>query len=411
MDPPPGAFLGGRRLNKPVARPELVHFVATWGAPGGGIERYVETVVAGLAGVLPQRVVAHNSGSTAALGAIAWPFLSPGAEVSALPGELPRSVALFHFVPSRQALGAIVARGWPVAVFCHDHLWWCPSGSRYYATRSAICGIRAGAVRCGVRYHAMGCGSVRPGEIARGFRRASEGRHAISIAAVVLCASRFMADLAVHHGAPGHRVKVLPLPVTVPGTAPWLDPPPGPPVVLCASRLTRLKGIAELLAAFGRMRTEARLVIANDGNDRERLNRLISSHPRRGAIELRGFVRPDALPSLFRDASVVVVPSLWPEPFGLVGIEALAFGRPVVASGTGGMDEWAAEALGVQVAAPRDSAAFAAALDRAVGEPQWMQRARTAGSAFVLSRHSLAEHRRALVEALSPLLEQAGSPP
>ena len=53
------------------------------------------------------------------------------------------------------------------------------------------------------------------------------------------------------------------------------------------------------------------------------------------------------------------MPSLWPEPFGLVGIEALAAGRPVVASATGGIGDWLEDGVGGLMVPPGDPGALA----------------------------------------------------
>jgi glycosyltransferase involved in cell wall biosynthesis len=70
------------------------------------------------------------------------------------------------------------------------------------------------------------------------------------------------------------------------------------------------------------------------------------------------------------DASTLVaVPSLWPEPFGLMGIEAQARGRPVVAYDVGGISEWMGDA-GILV--PReDEPALAAAMETVSDSARW----------------------------------------
>ncbi|HWO89068.1 MAG TPA: glycosyltransferase [Gemmatimonadales bacterium] len=205
-----------------------------------------------------------------------------------------------------------------------------------------------------------------------------------------------MAELAVRHGASSSKVRLVPLPVPSVPTVPVVH---SVPTVLCLSRVTRLKGIAELLAAFSLLSRDARLLIANDGNDVARIRALVRAHPRRGRIELLGAVPTERVSQLLAEADVVALPSLWPEPFGLVGIEALAAGKPVVASGTGGMNEWARPELGVIVAVPNDARSFAAALERALAEPQWVDRARTVGRDHVSRHHSLPAHDAALVAA------------
>jgi glycosyltransferase involved in cell wall biosynthesis len=393
-----------------------VHFVQT-GVPTGGVERYVAALLGGDTPGMEHFVVTHAAGPCPIAGrwpSASWPWLS--AEVPPLPlatrAEAEDDVALFHGLPSREAWRRISGRGMASAVFCHDHEWWCPSAARYYARTSRICTITASTTSCALRYHALGCGSLRPTRTVEGFRRAAWGRSLLGTADAVFVASAFMLAEAVRHGAPAARSHLVPLPVawhsdpsdadcTSAGTTDPDSDRRSPPIVLCASRLTPLKGIDELLRAFAAMRVPAKLVLAGAGNAAARLRRLTETHPARDRIIFAGHLDTDALRAAFARAAVVAVPSLWPEPFGLVGIEALAAGRPVVASGTGGMADWALKRLGVQTARPGDPAAFAAALDRSLSEPVWAERARRVGAPWVAERHGMAAHVRAMASALA----------
>jgi len=391
----------------------LVHFVQT-GVPTGGVERYVAALLGGDTPGIEHAVVTLAAGPCPIAGR--WPSATwPWSSSRVPPPPLVRGersepeIALFHGLPSAGAWHQVEERGMATAVFCHGHDWWCPSGARYHTRRGRICTITATTASCGLRYHVLGCGSLRPARVIEGFRRAAWGRSLLASADAVLVASAFMLADALRHGAPAARSHLVPLP------GPWGDgssagaADPGfdrgtLPVVLCASRLTPLKGIEELLRAFAAMRVPAQLVLAGAGNAEARLRRLAEAHPARDRIVFAGHLEADALRAAFARAAIVVVPSLWPEPFGLVGIEALAAGKPVVASGTGGMGDWAMEGLGVLTARPDDPAALAAALDRALSEPGWAERARLAGAPWVAERHGMAAHVAALASALGPLL-------
>jgi len=390
----------------------VLHFVRT-GVPTGGVERYIAALLGGDTSGMEHAVITHAEGPCPIAGrwpSVAWPWLS--ARMPPLPivrdGDAENAITLFHGLPSPEAWRRIGERGMAAAVFCHDHEWWCPSAARYHARTGRICTITATTSSCGLRYHALSCGSLRPARIVEGFRRAASGRSLLASADAVLVASAFMLAEAVRHGAPAARSHLVPLP------APWGDSVSadgaGPerdrttmPVVLCASRLTPLKGIEELLRAFAAMRVRAQLVLAGAGNAEARLRRLAEVHPARERIVFAGLLDADALRAAFAQAAVVAVPSLWPEPFGLVGIEALAAGRPVVASGAGGMADWAMERLGVLTARPDDPAALATALDRSLSEPTWAERARLVGAPWVAERHGMPAHVRALASALAPL--------
>jgi glycosyltransferase involved in cell wall biosynthesis len=57
-------------------------------------------------------------------------------------------------------------------------------------------------------------------------------------------------------------------------------------------------------------------------------------------VSFVGHKSREELFSLYTEATLVCVPSIWPEPFGKVGIEAMSVGRPVIASDVGGIGEW-----------------------------------------------------------------------
>ena len=77
-------------------------------------------------------------------------------------------------------------------------------------------------------------------------------------------------------------------------------------------------------------------------------------------------------------AVLVAVPSLWPEPFGLVGLDAAALGRPAIAFDVGGIGEWLTDGVNGKLVEP---AAGEEGLARRIGGPAWQRRrARADGS-------------------------------
>jgi glycosyltransferase involved in cell wall biosynthesis len=116
-------------------------------------------------------------------------------------------------------------------------------------------------------------------------------------------------------------------------------------------------------------------------------------------IRFAGWIGPERLARELAEASVVVLPSVWPEPFGLVGIEALASGRPVVASLTGGIVDWLQDGvtgLGVQ---PGDPRALADALNELLADPARQSAMGAAGREMVAARFSAEQHLRGLLRA------------
>lgn len=133
---------------------------------------------------------------------------------------------------------------------------------------------------------------------------------------------------------------------------PTLEPTPlspdlfSSPHLLYVGRLVREKGVDLLLDAFAQALKKfprARLTLVGDGFERERLERQAVELGVRRAVEFLGWVSPENTPALINASTLVVVPSRWREPFGLVALEAMQMARPVVASRVGGLAEVVAD--------------------------------------------------------------------
>lgn len=139
--------------------------------------------------------------------------------------------------------------------------------------------------------------------------------------------------------------------------------------VLAVSRLHpdhAYKGIDVTLQALAAVPAaqRPRYVVAGDGPDRERLETIASEL---GIdVSFTGKVSDEVLAGLYRDASAFVLPSTG-EGFGLVYLEAMAFGLPCVAAKAGGATEVVADEVTGITIAPRDVAGLASAITRVTG--------------------------------------------
>ena len=166
-------------------------------------------------------------------------------------------------------------------------------------------------------------------------------------ARLVLAASHALADAARELGA--HEVRVVPSGVSIPTS---VGAPEEPPHLLYVGRLSAEKGVLDLVEAARGLP----LRVVGDGPLRARVP---------GAA---GFVPPGELGPWYERAAVVVAPSRR-EGYGVVVREAMAWGRPVVASAVGGLlDAVEDEVTGLRVA-PGDVPALRAALERLLAEP------------------------------------------
>jgi glycosyltransferase involved in cell wall biosynthesis len=167
--------------------------------------------------------------------------------------------------------------------------------------------------------------------------------------------------------------------------------------VVFAGRLVRPKGVDVLLRAARTV--EAEFVICGSGRRLEALRRLAARLGVEARVSFTGWLAAEQLAAELAEASVVAIPSLWPEPFGLVGIEALSAGRPVVASATGGVEDWLEHGRTGLCVPPGDVQALADALAELLGDPERQQQMGAAGRTAVGERFTESRHVEALLDA------------
>lgn len=134
--------------------------------------------------------------------------------------------------------------------------------------------------------------------------------------------------------------------------------------IVYVGRLEARKGVAHLLRAFHRVerdRSDVRLVIGGDGPERQALHRLAAELGLRNVV-FRGYVPVAELPHLIGSAAVFCAPATYAESFGIVLIEALAAGVPIVAAANAGYAGLLAAHPGNLLAAPGDDRALAGAI-------------------------------------------------
>jgi len=116
----------------------------------------------------------------------------------------------------------------------------------------------------------------------------------------------------------------------------------GEHIILYVGRLVYRKGIHVLVKAMPQILRElpdARLLIAGEGVMENFIKLLIKSLDLKDHVKLLGFVPNEKLPDLYGLSQVFVLPSLYCESFGITLLEAMASGKPVVASNVGGVPE------------------------------------------------------------------------
>lgn len=371
----------------------------------GGTESYLERVLPELArgGVTVTVVARRIAGGydDVPVREIAWaredekPSAEAAAHVERLIGALdPDAVLASNVFDIGVIRAARTARRFVLRV--HDHRAFCPNGDRRFPQFAGNCTARMG-VACAVNAFAHGCVS---GPHVQTFARLAARmrlRDALAGADAFVVSSDFMARECARNGFDATRIVVAPPPISRDDFA---DPPQPMPLrraVLFAGRIVPQKGLASLVRAIGRIPVARRPELDVAGEPTPELDRslLVACHER-VTVNALGRLDPVAMRAAVDAARVVAMPSLWDEPFGLLGIEAQGRARPAAAYAVGGIPEWIGGA-GIAVA-PGDERALARALDRIVDDTHWADYARAAWARARFSHP--AHHMEKLSEAL-----------
>lgn len=159
--------------------------------------------------------------------------------------------------------------------------------------------------------------------------------------------------------------------------------------ILAAGRLVEQKGLDTLLRAYAAACPELggrRLVLAGDGPERARLEGLADLLGLNGDVSFLGSVGRERVAELLRGADLFAFPSRY-EAFGVVLLEAMAAGVPVVAARAGGIPEFAVDGENALLVPPDDERALAGALTRLVHDDDLARRL-VAGGRAQAERHS-----------------------
>ncbi|HEX9366973.1 MAG TPA: glycosyltransferase family 4 protein [Vicinamibacterales bacterium] len=300
------------------------------------------------------------------------------------------------------AIDARLLAEWPVVKMMHGHFGTCVSGQKAFAFPGVTACTRSFGPGCLAYYLPRRCGQANPFVMMRQYAWGSEQRSLFDRYRAIVVASRFMREEYLAAGVAPGSVHAIPLfaPPHVAGA--MSDEGPRPIDVLFLGRMTPLKGPDVLVDAAGR--ASARLgrrlsvVFAGEGPERERLGALAASR----GIDARfpGWVGPAERDRLLRDAAIIAVPSRWPEPFGLVGLEGGVFGTPAVAFDAGGIAEWLTDGENGRLIAPaRGAAGFGDAIADVLENPA-LRRRLAAGARAAAARLSLDSHVRLLMTVL-----------
>jgi glycosyltransferase involved in cell wall biosynthesis len=377
-------------------------------SPVGGLEQYLFSVLAASRADGHESIVAYGlrTGREPTSAGLPVEYLPGLASPAPLPKESLEclgalaerhrpDVAVIHEIFNREAVSRIVA-SIPSIRFLHGHKLVCPGGRRVWHRRNTICTRPLGLACQGVAYLER----CMPRNLRVGIPIIHRTQALAALHRVwseLLAPSAFVRDLMLQNGFAREQVHVVPYFTTQPEPPPAETAPPVPGRLFCAARLVPEKGVDHLLRALAELPPPAHLVLAGEGPSRPDLERQAEALSLRNRVQFAGLLGRSAMRQSFEESEIVVVPSVWPETFGIVGIEAMAHARPVVAYDAGGIREWLApDRVGLLV--PRgDIPGLTAAIRSLLADPKRREACGSAGRRVVEQRFLARHHLQGLL--------------
>ena len=234
------------------------------------------------------------------------------------------------------------AKGLRIVRMFHDHDIYCPRRHKYYFHNHKICTRKAGLIcYADLAFLERGSHGLHLTSVAKKLRELRRNRKLETC----IAGSRYTRQELIRNGFNPETVKIL-APSVAPSTLPFV-PYPLDKSLLFVGQLIRGKGVDTLLYAFSllkkKIHEDIQLHIVGTGNDAASLESLACELNVDKETHFHGWINHDKITDFYDKASLVVVPSRWPEPFGMIGLAAMLRKRPVAATNAGGISDWLAD--------------------------------------------------------------------
>jgi glycosyltransferase involved in cell wall biosynthesis len=288
----------------------------------------------------------------------------------------------------------------PTVRMVHDHDLVCMRRHKYFPISTRVCDRPAG-IDCYLHLcfvQRAGAGSMSPIRLAG----VGERKRAIRAHRAVrrfLVGSEWMRRELVINGIPPERIEIVP-PIPAALAEIRSVPPSDAPELLFVGQVIRGKGVDLLLRSLVQVSEPWHATVVGTGNHLDTCRKLARDLGIEERVHFAGWVPHHELTRFYVDAALTVVPSRWPEPFGMVGIEAMARGRPVVGFAVGGIPDWLEDEVTGLLVPEADTDAMAIAIGRLLGDAALRRRLGEAGVRRVRERYQPSAYLKRLMQIL-----------
>ncbi len=277
------------------------------------------------------------------------------------------ALTTLHKISTPSVLEKILERFTPT-VFVHDHDYFCPKGYKYYPIGRKNC------CRAYSRAFCATCSCIVPPRhfksglkdmLTKNYLNAGRLYNLIKTAPRFVVLSNFMRTRLTSNGIDESKITIM-HPFLSFAESALQKPVNEVAKIAFAGQQVMSKGTPLFLEAISKLKRRAEVSVIGTGGRLEDFKKLSQEMGLADRVNFLGWVNNPM--KYFLEADISVFPSLWQEPFGLSGIEAMSVGTPVVAFDVGGVSEWLEDGINGLLVPERDTSAMANAIDTLIAD-------------------------------------------
>lgn len=206
-----------------------------------------------------------------------------------------------------------------------------------------------------------------------------------------LVTSQYMKNLFSKHGFNDEQVKIIELFTELPSLQNNTKNKEEPNL-LFLGRIDRYKGVDLLLKSLSNIQSSFNCNIIGDGPYLSYCKKLAIKLKLVDSVHFLGWLPREKTRPYLQSARVVVVPSIYPEAFARVGLEAMSYGKPVVAFDSGGISDWLLDGTTGYLVPPKDTVDLANKIDYLLSNPEHARELGKAGRLLLKTRFDKNRH-------------------
>jgi glycosyltransferase involved in cell wall biosynthesis len=316
-----------------------------------------------------------------------------------------------HKMSDAEVLGTLAHSAVPIVRMVHDHDLYCMRSYKYSPLTRTIC-TRAAGLHC-IFPCAASLARNRGGGFPFRWVSYRDRKKEITLNRRferMIVATDYMRQELLRNGFDARRIEIH-APVPRANFDARVASFSNRNLIIYSGQIIRGKGVDVLLESLAQVHPAFECLIFGEGNHRGYCERLARTLGLTGRVQFKGYVPPAELETFYADASLAVVSSVWPEPFGAVGLEAMRHGLPVVAFDAGGIKEWLLDGESGFLVPWMDRARFAARIEQLLADKSLARKLGARGKEFAGEKFGFDQYISGLEEMFVRVVHQSSERP